>query len=179
MARYVMALDQGTTSSRAILFDEAGAVAAVDQYEFPQHFPRPGWVEHDAGDIWDTQLRAAVGALAKAGATASDLAAVGITNQRETALVWDRATGEPLRETNVYWSSEAKDMRSRKTDGEGRLTLELATGSYVFTTDPFAGMPGFENAGDQGVPVLWGPAGPDVERIELNAPAEITFPGDR
>jgi glycerol kinase len=126
MARYVMALDQGTTSSRAILFDEAGAVAAVDQYEFPQHFPQPGWVEHDAGDIWDSQLRAAVGALAKAGATASDLAAVGITNQRETALVWDRATGEPIHRAIV--------LRRRGLEDEVRRRTGLVIDSYFSGT---------------------------------------------
>ena len=72
MARYVMALDQGTTSSRAILFDARGEVVAVDQHEFPQHFPKPGWVEHDAHEIWDSQLRAARGVLAKAGASAAE-----------------------------------------------------------------------------------------------------------
>ena len=77
MSRYIMALDQGTTSSRAILFDRAGAVCGVDQYEFSQHFPQPGWVEHDANEIWDSQLRAARGALEAAGASASDIAAVG------------------------------------------------------------------------------------------------------
>ena len=93
MSRYVMALDQGTTSSRAMLFDESGGVVAVDQYEFPQHFPKPGWVEHDAEEIWDSQLRAARGGLERAGATGDEVAAIGITNQRETTLVWDRATG--------------------------------------------------------------------------------------
>ena len=87
MSRYVLALDQGTTSSRAILFDASGAVAAVDQHEFPQYFPQPGWVEHDPEEIWTSQLRAARGALAKVGASGADLAAIGIANQRETALV--------------------------------------------------------------------------------------------
>jgi glycerol kinase len=90
MSRFIMALDQGTTSSRAILFDAEGAVAAIDQYEFPQHFRQPGWVEHDPEEIWASQLRAARGVLARAGAAGSDVAAIGITNQRETALVWER-----------------------------------------------------------------------------------------
>ena len=85
-----MALDQGTTSSRAILFDELGSPIAIDQYEFTQHFPNPGWVEHDPEEIWSSQLRAARGVLEKAGATGADIAAIGITNQRETSLVWDR-----------------------------------------------------------------------------------------
>ncbi len=93
MSRYVMALDQGTTSSRAMLFDESGDVVAVDQYEFAQHFPKPGWVEHDAEEIWDSQLRAARGALDKAGASGADVAAIGITNQRETALVLTKLDG--------------------------------------------------------------------------------------
>ncbi|MFP6622664.1 MAG: FGGY family carbohydrate kinase, partial [Myxococcota bacterium] len=102
MSRYVMALDQGTTSSRAILFDAAGQIVALDQYEFSQHFPQPGWVEHDANEIWDSQLRAGRGAIEKAGAKASEIAAVGITNQRETAVVWDRRTGEPIHPAIVW-----------------------------------------------------------------------------
>ena len=106
MSRYVMALDQGTTSSRAILFDRAGSVAAVEQCEFPQHFPKPGWVEHDPGEIWDSQLRAARGVLRVAGAQGADVAAIGITNQRETALVWDRASGEPVHPAIVWQSRQ-------------------------------------------------------------------------
>ena len=96
MSRYVLALDQGTTSSRALLFDEQGRVVASDQHEFAQHFPQPGWVEHDPEDIWGSQLAAARGALRQAGVSADDLASIGIANQRETTLVWDRATGEPI-----------------------------------------------------------------------------------
>ena len=96
MSRYVLALDQGTTSSRALLFDEQGRVVASDQREFTQHFPQPGWVEHDPAEIWQSQLAAARGALTQAGASAGDLAAIGIANQRETSLVWDRATGAPI-----------------------------------------------------------------------------------
>jgi len=107
MSRYVMALDQGTTSSRAILFDRDGALVAVDQYEFPQHFPQPGWVEHDPGEIWDSQLRAAHGVLAKAGARGADLAAIGITNQRETTVVWDRRSGEPIHRAIVWQSRQS------------------------------------------------------------------------
>jgi glycerol kinase len=138
MARYVMALDQGTTSSRAILFDEAGAVAAVDQYEFPQHFPQPGWVEHDAADIWDSQLRAAVGVMAKAGASASDLAGIGITNQRETALVWDRASGEPIHRAIVWQSRQTasicEELRSRGLEDEVRRRTGLVIDSYFSGT---------------------------------------------
>jgi len=87
MTRYAMALDQGTTSSRAILFTRDGNIAAIDQYEFPQHFPRPGWVEHDPVEIWESQLRAARGVLGKVRAQAGEGAAIGITNQRETTVV--------------------------------------------------------------------------------------------
>ncbi len=94
--KYILALDQGTTSSRAIVFDHAGAIIAVAQQEFRQIFPQPGWVEHDANEIWASQSGVAAGALQKAGLTASDIAAIGITNQRETTVVWDRATGKPI-----------------------------------------------------------------------------------
>ena len=93
MSRFIMALDQGTTSSRALLFDPAGGVVATAQHEFTQHFPQSGWVEHDAEEIWESQLRAARGVLEKSGVTAQEVAAIGITNQRETAVVWERETG--------------------------------------------------------------------------------------
>lgn len=91
-----MALDQGTTSSRCIIFDHSGAMLASAQKEFAQHYPKPGWVEHDAAEIWETTLEVARGAMAKAGLSAADIAAIGITNQRETTVVWDRETGEPV-----------------------------------------------------------------------------------
>ncbi len=96
MAKYIMALDAGTTSNRCILFNDKGEMCAVAQKEFTQYFPKPGWVEHDASEIWQTQLSVAREALARAGAKASDIAAIGITNQRETVIVWDRATGQPI-----------------------------------------------------------------------------------
>ena len=96
MAKYIMALDAGTTSNRCILFNDKGEMCAVAQKEFTQYFPKPGWVEHDASEIWQTQLSVAREALARAGAKASDVAAIGITNQRETVIVWDRATGQPI-----------------------------------------------------------------------------------
>ena len=102
MAQYIMALDAGTTSNRCILFDREGRVRAAAQKEFPQIFPRPGWVEHDAREIWATQLGVAVEAMGKIGATAADIAAIGITNQRETTVVWDRATGEPVYNAIVW-----------------------------------------------------------------------------
>lgn len=93
---FILALDQGTTSSRAIVFGQDGAIRALAQSEFTQNFPQPGWVEHDPGEIWSTQAAVAAEALAQAGLTAADIAAIGITNQRETTLVWDRATGAPV-----------------------------------------------------------------------------------
>ncbi len=138
MSRFVLALDQGTTSSRAILFDARGGVVASDQHEFTQHFPKPGWVEHDPAEIWETQLRAARGALAKAGATAADVAAIGITNQRETALVWDRKTGEPIHRAIVWQSRQTADLcaelRSRGLEDEVRRRTGLVIDAYFSAT---------------------------------------------
>ena len=102
MAKYVMALDAGTTSNRCILFNEKGEMCSVAQKEFTQYFPKPGWVEHDANEIWSTQLGVAVEAMQKIGAVADDIAAIGITNQRETAIVWDKETGEPVYHAIVW-----------------------------------------------------------------------------
>ena len=102
MAKYIMALDAGTTSNRCILFNEHGEICSVSQKEFTQFFPQPGWVEHDANEIWLTQYTVAAEALAKIGATAEDIAAIGITNQRETTIVWDKATGEPIHNAIVW-----------------------------------------------------------------------------
>jgi glycerol kinase len=138
MSRYVMALDQGTTSSRAILFDASGAIVSVDQNEFPQYFPKPGWVEHDANEIWDSQLAAARGALEKAGASAADVVAVGITNQRETAVVWDRATGEPIHPAIVWQSRQTvpicDELRARGLEGEIRDRTGLVLDAYFSAT---------------------------------------------
>ena len=96
MQKYIMALDAGTTSNRCILFDRNGRMCSVAQKEFTQYFPKPGWVEHDANEIWTTQLGVALSAMNQIGASAADIAAIGITNQRETTIVWDRETGEPI-----------------------------------------------------------------------------------
>jgi glycerol kinase len=133
-----MALDQGTTSSRAILFDHSGAIVASDQREFPQHFPKPGWVEHDPAEIWDSQLCAARGALQRAGAKGADVAAIGITNQRETALVWDRGTGEPIHRAIVWQSRQTapicEELRSRGLDDEVRARTGLVIDAYFSGT---------------------------------------------
>ena len=102
MANYVMALDAGTTSNRCILFNERGEICSSAQKEFRQYFPQPGWVEHDANEIWSTQLGVAVEAMSKIGAEAADIAAIGITNQRETTIVWDKITGEPVYHAIVW-----------------------------------------------------------------------------
>ena len=96
MAKYEMALDSGTTSNRCILFNEKGEMCSVAQKEFTQHFPKPGWVEHEPGEIWSTQLAVAREAMTKIGASAEDISAIGITNQRETTIVWDKNTGQPV-----------------------------------------------------------------------------------
>lgn len=102
MAKYVMALDAGTTSNRCILFNKQGQICSMAQREFTQYFPQPGWVEHDADEIWASQLGVAVEAMNKIGATAEDIAAIGITNQRETAIVWDKNTGVPIYHAIVW-----------------------------------------------------------------------------
>jgi glycerol kinase len=96
MPQYILSLDQGTTSSRAILFDKAGTILSIAQKEFTQFYPQPGWVEHDPMEIWSSQATVATEAILKAGATPGDIAAIGITNQRETTIVWDRETGAPV-----------------------------------------------------------------------------------
>ena len=102
MAKYIMALDAGTTSNRCILFNEKGEMCSVAQKEFTQYFPKPGWVEHDADEIWSTQLEAAHSAMANIGAAAADIQAIGITNQRETAILWDKNTGTPIYHAIVW-----------------------------------------------------------------------------
>ena len=97
-----MALDAGTTSNRCILFDQKGQIVSLAQKEFTQRFPKPGWVEHDANEIWSTMLGVAVEAMQKAGASYEDIAAIGITNQRETTIVWDKKTGEPVYNAIVW-----------------------------------------------------------------------------
>jgi glycerol kinase len=118
MTRFVLALDQGTTSSRSILFDHDGGIVATAQREFTQHFPNSGWVEHDAEEIWATQAATITEVLARARATVSDVAAVGITNQRETTVLWDRTTGRPVAPAIVWQDRRTADACARlKADG--------------------------------------------------------------
>ncbi len=120
--RYILSLDQGTTSSRAILFDREGAIAAVAQKEFRQIFPRPGWVEHDPQEIWATQFAVAAEAVTRGQASPSDIAAIGITNQRETTVVWDRETGAPVCNAIVWQDRRTAEFCDRlKADGHEEL----------------------------------------------------------
>ncbi|TMG25020.1 MAG: glycerol kinase GlpK [Chloroflexi bacterium] len=133
MAQYVGALDQGTTSTRFMIFDHSGQVVAIDQKEHEQIYPRPGWVEHDPIEIWDRCVDVTRGALKKAGIAASDLAAVGITNQRETAVVWDRKTGKPIHNAIVWQDTRTDQIVNEfaRDGGQDRLRdkvgLPLAT----------------------------------------------------
>ena len=116
--KYLLALDQGTTSSRALVIDESGKVVAVAQKEFTQIFPQPGWVEHDPNEIWASQIGVAADALGQAGAAAKDVAAIGITNQRETTVVWDRKTGEPIHNA-IVWQDRRTAPICDKMKAEG------------------------------------------------------------
>lgn len=128
MQQYILALDQGTTSSRAILFDREGQAFATAQQEYPQHFPRPGWVEHDALDIWRSQLACARQVLREAGVSAAQVAAIGIANQRETTVVWDRATGEPIAPAIVWQDRRTADTcDALRAEGKDKL-IRAATG---------------------------------------------------
>ena len=118
MEQFVLALDQGTTSSRAILFDRAGAVCGMARKEFTQHFPRPGWVEHDANEIWNTQLEVAREVLARTGVQPAQVVAIGITNQRETTVVWDRHTGEPVSRA-IVWQDRRTAAICDRLEAEG------------------------------------------------------------
>src|SRR5690348_1937126 len=138
MAKYVLALDQGTTSSRAILFDHDGAIVSVAQQEFPQIYPAPGLVEHDPEAIWSSQLAVANEAIKQAGAAVTDIAAIGITNQRETAIVWEKATGEPVFNA-IVWQSRltvpiCDELKARGFVREIRKRTGLVTDAYFSGT---------------------------------------------
>ncbi len=128
---FVLALDQGTTSSRAIVFDHAGSIRAVAQQEFRQHYPRPGWVEHDPTEIWATQSGVLAEALAKAQIDASDLAAVGITNQRETTVLWERSTGRPVTNAIVWQDRRTASMCDALREAGHADLIQRKTGLVV------------------------------------------------
>ncbi len=118
MQKYIMALDQGTTSSRCILFDKKGNICSMAQKEFTQHYPKPGWVEHNPMEIWSSQLAVAIESMAMLGVEAEQIHAIGITNQRETTILWDKETGEPVYNAIVWQCRRTADMiESLKTDG--------------------------------------------------------------
>lgn len=134
MTRYLLAIDQGTTSSRAIVFDQSGASVAADQREFAQHFPGDGRVEHDATEIWESVLAVCRGALEKASVDASELAGIGITNQRETTVIWERATGKPIHRAIVWQDRRTASLCTKlKTDGHEDAVVER-TGLLI---DPY------------------------------------------
>lgn len=138
MERYIMALDAGTTSNRCILFDKQGHMCSVAQKEFTQYFPKPGWVEHDANEIWTTQLGVALSAMNQIGASAADIAAIGITNQRETTIVWDRETGEPVYRAIVWQcrrtSEICDDLKARGLTEWFRQKTGLVIDAYFSAT---------------------------------------------
>jgi len=135
---YILALDQGTTSSRAILYNASADAVAVSQQEFKQSFPRPGWVEHDALEIWETQLAVARDVIARAGITATDIAAIGITNQRETTVIWDRASGKPIHPAIVWQDRRTSDLcqqlRARDLDDMIAAKTGLLLDAYFSAT---------------------------------------------
>ena len=131
MPKYIMALDAGTTSNRCILFDYEGNICSMAPKEFRQIFPNPGWVEHDAQEIWSTQLGVAVEAMSKLGATAEDIAGIGITNQRETAIVWDKNTGDPVYNAIVWQCRRTSDMADALKAKGLEDTIRMKTGLRI------------------------------------------------
>jgi glycerol kinase len=138
MPKYMLAVDQGTTSSRAIIFDHQGNILSVAQKEFKQIFPQPGWVEHDPNEIWSTQLGVAAEAITKAGLTVKDIAAIGITNQRETTVVWERATGKPIYNAIVWQdrrtAAYCEDLKKRAIEWLIREKTGLVLDDYFSAT---------------------------------------------
>src|SRR4026209_659811 len=136
--KYILALDQGTTSSRAIVFDHAGSIVSVAQKEFEQIFPKPGWVEHNPGDIWSTQAGVAAETLTKVNVGAADVAAIGITNQLETTIVWDRSTGKAIHNAIVWQDRRTAGicdrLKARKLDRVIRRKTGLVLDAYFSGT---------------------------------------------
>ncbi len=138
MPSFLLALDQGTTSSRAIVFNESGAIISVAQKEFTQYFPQPGWVEHDPMEIWSTQLGVAAEAISKAGLTPADIRAIGITNQRETTVVWNRTTGKPVYNAIVWQDRRTapfcEELKQREVENVIRQSTGLVIDAYFSGT---------------------------------------------
>jgi glycerol kinase len=133
MAKYVGALDQGTTSNRFIIFDHHGRIVGLDQKEHEQIFPQPGWVEHNPVEIWQNTRDVIRGALANAGLTGSDLAAIGITNQRETTLIWDKNTGEPFSNAVVWQCTRTDEICRQLMRDRGQNRFRAKTGLPITT----------------------------------------------
>ena len=131
MTKYILALDQGTTSSRSILFDKSGSIIAVAQKEFTQIFPKPGWVEHNPEEIWESQLATAKEVLAKANVSTQEIAAIGITNQRETTVVWDRNTGEAIYNAIVWQDRRTADFCDELKEKGLQKTIQQKTGLVI------------------------------------------------
>jgi|SRR6056297_37277 len=122
MEKYILALDQGTTSSRAMLFDKNGSIVSVAQKEFRQIYPKAGWVEHDAQEIWSTQAGVSAEAVASAGVNGTAIAGIGITNQRETTVIWERETGKPVYNAIVWQDRRTSDYCDQlKADGHAEM----------------------------------------------------------
>ena len=134
MNEYIMAIDAGTTSNRAIIFDKKGEIKSVAQKEFTQYFPKPGWVEHDATEIWSTQLGVCIEAMAKINIDATNIATIGITNQRETTIVWEKSTGQPVYNAIVWQCRRTSDMADQLVKDGYRKTIQEKTGLVV---DPY------------------------------------------
>jgi glycerol kinase len=138
MEQYILSFDQGTTSSRAIIFNKQGSIIATAQKEFTQFFPQPGWVEHDASEIWSTQLGVAAEAISKAGLTVENIAAIGITNQRETTVVWERATGKPVYNAIVWQdrrtASFCDELKRKQLDKIIQQKTGLVVDAYFSAT---------------------------------------------
>src|SRR6476620_2340945 len=130
MPDFVLALDQGTTSSRAIVFNHSGNIVSIAQKEFSQIYPQPGWVEHDPMEIWSTQVSVATEALVKSGITPKDIAALGITNQRETTVVWDRKTGKPIHNA-IVWQDRRTSAYCDQLKKEWSKTIQEKTGLVI------------------------------------------------
>ncbi|MCI6157079.1 MAG: FGGY family carbohydrate kinase, partial [Peptoniphilaceae bacterium] len=134
MQKYIMALDAGTTSNRCVLFDRAGNIQAVAQKEFTQYFPKPGWVEHDPKEIWSTQIGVIMEAMAKLNIEPGDICGIGITNQRETTVVWDKETGEPICNAIVWQCRRTAEMAKKLTEDGYNKMIREKTGLIV---DPY------------------------------------------
>jgi glycerol kinase len=155
--KYVLSLDQGTTSSRAILFNRDGHIVDMAQQEFAQHYPQPGWVEHDAGEIWNTQLQVTKEVLDRVGSDGSDIAGIGITNQRETTVVWDRRTGLPISHAIVWQDRRTAgfcdELKNRGLEDEVRSRSGLVVDAYFSGTKirwMLENVPGAREAANEG-----------------------------